>query len=60
MKLKELVGVINNKAYLNMETERGQWLYKGQANFITSDLLERRVKLVDIIRNEFYITMEDQ
>lgn len=60
MKLKELVAVININAYLNIVTQRGHWLYKGQANFITSDLLERRVKLVDIIRNEFYITMEGQ
>ena len=32
---------------------------KAKLFFITSDLLERRVKLVDIIRNEFFITTED-
>lgn len=31
-------------------------MYEGKAIFITSDLLERRVKLlVDIIRNEFLL-----
>ena len=34
-------------------------IYEGKDIFITSDLLERKVKLVDIIRNEFFIVVED-
>lgn len=34
-------------------------LYEGKVIFITSDLLERRVRFVDIITNEFFIIMED-
>lgn len=60
MILKELVAVIDNDAYLNIVSDKGQWLYEGKAIFIISDLLERRVKLVDIIINEFFITTEGQ
>lgn len=59
MKIKELLTALNSNAYLNILSERGHWLYEGKDIFITSDLLERRVKLVAIIRNEFYITVED-
>lgn len=59
MKFKELVTVLNNHAYLNIESEKGQWLYEGNVIYITSDLLERTVKEIDIIRNEFFIVMED-
>lgn len=30
-------------------------MYEGKVIFITSDLLERRVKIADIIRNEFLL-----
>lgn len=60
MKFKELFTVLDSNAYLNILSEQGYWLYDGEAIFITSDLLERRVKLVDIIKNEFFITVEDQ
>lgn len=59
MKFKELLTVLDSNAYLNVLSEKGQWLYDGKVIFITSDLLERRIKLVDIIKNEFYITTED-
>lgn len=60
MKFKELVTVLDSNAYLNIVSEKkGQWLYEGKVIFITSDLLERTIKLVDIIRNEFFITTED-
>ena len=59
MKLKELLTVIDDNTYINIVSEKGDWIYEGKVIFITSDLLERRVKLVDIIRNEFFITMED-
>lgn len=58
MKFKELLTVIDSNAYLNIVSEKG-WLYEGKAIFITSDLNERTIKLVDIIRNEFFITVED-
>ena len=35
--------------------KKGQRLYEGKVIFITSDLLERKIKLVDIIRNEFLL-----
>jgi hypothetical protein len=60
MKFKELLTVLDSNAYLNIVSEKGQWLYEGKVIFITSDLLERTIKLVDIIRNEFFITMEDK
>lgn len=59
MKFKELVTVLNNDEYLNIVTEKGQRVYEGNVIFITSDLLERTVKEIDIIRNELFIVMED-
>ena len=59
MKFKELVTVLNSNEYLNIVSEKGQWLYEGKVIFITSDLLERTVKEIYIIRNEFFIVMED-
>lgn len=59
MKFKELVTVLNSDEYLNIVSEKGQRTYEGKVIFITSDLLERTVKEIDIIRNEFFIVMED-
>lgn len=63
MKIEELLTVINSNAYLNIVFEGSHWishwLYEGKAIFIPSDLLERKVKSVDIIRNEFFIVLED-
>lgn len=59
MKLKDLISVIDSNATLNIITESRQWLLMDKAVFITSDLLERAVKEVDIIRNEFFIVTED-
>lgn len=59
MKLKELLTVLDSNAYLNIVSEKGQWLYEGKVIFITSDLLERKIKIVDVIRNVFFITTED-
>lgn len=59
MKIKELLTVLDNNAYLNIVSEKGQWLYGDKVIFITPDLLERTIKLVDIIINEFFITTED-
>ena len=42
MKIKELLTVIDNNAYLNIVTEESHWLYEGKVIFITSDLLERK------------------
>ena len=59
MKFKELLTVLDSNAYLNIITDKGYRLYEGKVIFIRSDLLERRVKFVDIISNEFFIIMED-
>lgn len=63
MKIKELLTVIDSNAYLNIVTEESHWishwLYEGKAIFIPSDLLERKIKLVNTIRNEFFIIVED-
>lgn len=59
MKLKEWLTVLDSDAYLNIVSEKGQWLYEGKVIFITSDLLERTIKIVDVIRNVFFITTED-
>lgn len=62
MKFKELLTVIDNNTYINIVSEKGQWLYEGKVIFITSDLLERKVKLVDVKRafiNELFIILED-
>lgn len=59
MKLKELLTVLDSDAYLNIVSEKGQWLYEGKVILITSDLLERTIKIVDVIRNVFFITTED-
>lgn len=59
MKIKELLTVIDSNAYLNIVSEKGYWIYEGKAIFITSDLIERKVKLVDIDRNGFFIIVED-
>lgn len=62
MRFKELITVIDNNTYINIVSEKGQWLYEGKVIFITSDLLERKVKLVDVKRafiNELFIILED-
>lgn len=62
MKLKQLLTVIDNNTYLNIVSETKQWVYEGKVIFITSDLLERKVKLVDVKRafiNELFIILED-
>ena len=62
MQFKELIIVLDNNAYINIVSEKGQWLYKGKVIFITSDLLERKVKLVDVklaFICKLFITMED-
>lgn len=58
MKLKDLNSVIDGNAFLNIITERRQWLFMDKAVFITSDLLERTIKEIDIIRSEFFIVTE--
>lgn len=63
MQFKELITVLDNNTYINIVSEKGQWLYEGKVVFITSDLLERKVKLVDVKRafiNELFITLEGQ
>lgn len=62
MQFKELLTVLDNNTRINILSEKGQWLYEGKVIFITSDLLERKVKLVDVKRaftNELFITLED-
>lgn len=56
MKLKDLIRVIDGDVYLNIITESRDLLFMDKAVFITSDLLERTVKEIDIIRNGFFIT----
>lgn len=58
MKLKDLNSVIDGNTFLNIITESRHWLFMDKAVYITSDLLERTVKEIDIIRNEFFIVME--
>ena len=59
MKFKDLISVIDGNAILNIITESRQWVFMDEAKFITSDLLERTVKVIDIIKNEFFIVTED-
>lgn len=59
MKIKKLVKVLDSSAYLNIVSEGGLWLYDGKVIYITPTLLKRTIKLVDIIRDEFFITVED-
>lgn len=59
MQFKELITVLDNNTYIIIESEKGQRLYEGKVMFITSDLLERKVKLVDAFICKLYITTED-
>lgn len=62
MKFKELLTALDNNTYINIVSEKGEWLYEGKVIFITSDLLEKKVKLVDVKRafiNELFIIVED-
>lgn len=59
MKLKDLISVIDSDAFLNIITESRHWIFMDKVDFITSDLLERTVKEIGIIRNEFFIVTED-
>ena len=60
MKIKELLTLIDSNAYLNIVVEKSHFVYEGKKLFfIRPNLLERKVKLVDIIRNEFFIIVED-
>lgn len=58
MKLKDLISVIDDNAFLNIVSKSRHWLFMDKAVFITFDLLERTVKEIDIIRNEFFIITE--
>lgn len=58
MKLKDLISVIDDNAFLNIITESRHWVFMDKAAFITPYLLERTVTEIDIIRNQFYITTE--
>lgn len=63
MQFKELLTVLDNNTYINIVSEKGQRLYEGNVIFITSDLHERKVKLVDVKRaflNELFIILEEQ
>lgn len=55
MKLKDLISVIDGNAFLNIIAESRHWLFMDKAVFITSDLLERTVKEIEIIRNELLL-----
>lgn len=60
--LKKLLRVIDNNTQINIVSEKGRWIYEGKVIFITSDLHERKVKLVNVKRafiNELFITQED-
>lgn len=62
MQFKELITVLDNNTYINIVSEKGQRLYEGKVMFITPDLLERKVKLVDVklvFICKLFITMED-
>lgn len=59
MKLKDLISIIDGEAFLNIITESRHWLFMDKAVFITTDLQERTVKEIEIIRNEFLIVTED-
>ena len=62
MQFKELIAVLDNNTYINIVSEKGHQLYEGKVMFITSDLLERKVKLVDVklvFICKLFITMED-
>lgn len=59
MKIKDLISVIDDDGFLNIITESRRWIFVGKAVSATSDLLERTVKAIDIIRDEFFITIED-
>lgn len=57
-----MITVPDNNMYINIVSEKGQQLYEGKVMFITSDLLERKVKLVDVklaFICKLFITMED-
>lgn len=57
-----MLTVIDINTYLNIVSEKRHWLYEGKAIFIPSDLLERKVKLLDVKRafiNELFIILED-
>nr|DAW55974.1 MAG TPA: hypothetical protein [Caudoviricetes sp.] len=58
MKLKDLISVIDSNVFLNIITESRHWLFMDKAVFITSDLLERTVMEIDIIRNKLFIILE--
>lgn len=60
MKIKDLNSVIDGNVFLNIINERRHWLFMDRAVYITSDLLERTVKEIDIIRNEFFIMTEGE
>ena len=45
MKLKDLISVIDDNAFLNIISECRDWLFMDKAVFITSDLLVRKSQL---------------
>lgn len=59
MKLKDLISVIDGDTFMKIISESRYWLFMDKAVYITSELLERTVKEIDIIRNELFIVTED-
>lgn len=59
MKLRDLINVIDTNTVLNILSENRHWLFMDKVVFITSDLVERTVKSIDICRDEFVIVLED-
>lgn len=52
----------DSNAQINNVSEKGQRLYEGKVMNITSDLLERKVKLVEVklaFKCKLFITKED-
>lgn len=43
MKFKELLAGLVTNAYLNIVSEKGQWLYEGKAIFTRSDSLKEKL-----------------
>ena len=59
MKLKDLISVIDDNAFLNIVSGSRDWLFMDKAVYLTPDLLDRTVREIDIKRNEFFITLNN-
>lgn len=59
MTIKDLISVIDKNVIINVVTEHIHWLYKDKADNVPRSLINMKIKVLDVIKDEFFIVLED-